>query len=273
MISAPLVRYVLTAAARDKLLLTLLVMIACGAAIAVFLGSATITEKESFAVVFGASGLRFLGVIGVVLFCSFYTRRAFETKEVEFLLSRPISRMTFLFSHALAFMVLATAVAAVIGGAVFLLGKPPIAGFILWNGSLAIEFCVMAVTALFFSMVVSSASGAALATLGFYVLARLVGMLLGIAHQAPENLVFAVLNNAMDVVSVLIPRLDLMAQSSWLVYGVEGGGGLGFLDNATPFASMLVTKLTLPGFMVVQGAFSILLMLFASAFDFLRREF
>lgn len=273
MISGPLVRFVLTAALRDKLMLTLVLMIVTGAAISVFLGGATITEKESFALVFGATGLRFLGVIGVVLFCCFYTRRSFETKEVEFLLSRPISRMTFLFSHAAAYIVLACAIAAAVSAAVFFLGKPNLGGFGLWSLSLGVEFSVMAIAALFFSMVVSSASGSALAAIGLYVLARLIGTLLGIAYQAPENMVFAALNNAMEIISILVPRLDLMGQTSWLVYGVEGAGGMGFTEEAGEYAHRLVSMLGLAGFIAAQGALSVLLFIFAAAYDFLRREF
>lgn len=273
MISGPLVKYVLTAAARDRLILTLLLMIATGAAVAVFLGSATITEKESFALVFGASGLRFLGVVGIVLFCCFYTRRSFETKEVEFLLSRPLSRMAFLLSHAAAFAILAIFVALAASAAVFFLGKPNLQGFGLWSLSIAIEFSVMAVAALFFAMVVSSASGSALATLGLYVLARLIGMLLGIAYQTPENIFFAALNNAMEIISILVPRLDLMGQTSWLVYGVEGSGGLGYTQDAGVYAHRLAATLGLHAFMVVQGVLSMALFLAASAYDFRRREF
>jgi ABC-type transport system involved in multi-copper enzyme maturation permease subunit len=273
MISRPLVKFVLTAAFRDRLLLTLLLMIATGAAIAVFLGAATITEKESFALVFGASGLRFLGVAGIVLFSCFYTRRCFETKEVEFLLSRPLSRMTFLISHATAFALLAVFIAVVVSLAVFFLGRPQMDGLALWMLSIAVEFGIMAAVALFFSMVLSSAAGSALATFGLYVLARLMGTLLGIAQKAPDNVYFAALNNAMEIISVLIPRLDLMGQTSWLVYGVGGSGGIGYVENAGHFAYRLVETLGLGGFMVTQGALSCLLLLSAAAFDFLRREF
>ena len=157
MISGPLVRYVLTAALRDKLILTMALLIALGAALAVFLGSSAITEKESFSTVFGASGLRFLGVFGIVLFVSFYMRRSFETKEVEFLLSRPLSRMTFLFSHAAAFMILSVTLAGVVTAAGFFLGKPNLPGLIMWGMSVAIETMIMSSVALFFSMVLSSA--------------------------------------------------------------------------------------------------------------------
>lgn len=273
MISRPLVKFVLTAALRDKLMITLLTMIACGGALAVFLGGASITEKESFALVFGSAGLRFLGVIGVVLFCCFYVRRSFETKEVEFLLSRPISRLTFLFSHAAAFMLLALLVTAVVVAVVFVLGKPDRGGLVAWGVSIGIENMIMAVSSLFFSMVLSSASGSALATLGLYVLSRLIGTLLGIAALPPQKTLYAILDNAMDVISILIPRLDMMGQTSWLVYGVEGSGGIGFLERAGVYAHTLMGHIGILGFMFTQGAFFVALLLAASAFDFLRRQF
>jgi len=273
MVSRPLIGFILTAALRDKLVMTLMLMIMLGAGVSVFLGSSGVTEQESFSVVFGAGGLRFLGVLGIVLFVSFYMRRAFDTKEVEFLLSRPISRMTFLFSHALAFTVIALAVAAAVSAAVFFLGRPNEAGMAVWALSLGVENVIMAVTALFFSMVLSSAAGAALAALGFYVLCRLIGMLIGIAAQPPENIALAVLNNLMDLVSVIVPRLDMMGQTSWLVYGVEGAGGVALGDKPSAYALALVEMLGVHGFILAQGAVFIALLLAAAAFDFVRREF
>lgn len=273
MVSRPLIGFILTAALRDKLVMTLMLMILLGAGVSVFLGASGMTEQESFSVVFGAGGLRFLGVLGIVLFVCFYMRRAFDTKEVEFLLSRPISRMAFLLSHALAFKIIALAVTAAVGIAVFFMGTPNVEGLIVWVLSLGIENIIMATAALFFSMVLSSASGAALATLGFYVLCRLIGMLLGIAAQPPDNIVFALLNNLMDLISVIVPRLDIMGQTSWLVYGVEGAGGVALGDKASAYAVALVDILGVSGFILAQGAVFIALLLSAAAFDFARREF
>lgn len=273
MVSGPLVRFILTAALRDRLMITLLVMIVLGASLATFLGGASVSEEASFALVFGAGGLRFLGVIGIVLFVSFYMRRSFETKEVEFLLSRPVSRMTFLFSHALAFMLLALAVALAVAAAVFFLGKPDPGGLAAWGGSIAIELSIMAVTSLFFSLVLSSAAGSALAALGVYVLSRMIGVLIGIAALPPGNVVFLVLNKIMDAVSVIVPRLDLMGQTSWLVYGVEGAGDVGLLLRAGDYARTLVSTLGITGFTLTQGVLFIGLLLAASAYDFSRRQF
>ncbi len=273
MISAPLVRFVLTAAFRDKLMMTLVLMIAMGAGVSVFLGGSGLTEQESFALVFGAGGLRFLSVIGLVLFCCFYMRRCFETKEVEFLLSRPISRMAFLFSHALAFIVLALVVAAAVSASVYFLGKPNLGGWVVWSFSIAVECILMAIVALFFSMVLSSAAGSALAALGFYVLCRLLGTLLGIAAQPAENMIINILNNLMDVIAIIIPRLDVMGQTSWLVYGVEGADSIALMNTATGYAADMLAVMGVQGFILVQGVVFTALLLAAAVFDFIRREF
>lgn len=273
MISIHLVKYILTAAARDKLMMTLALMILLGAAVAAFMGSASITEQGGFALVFGAGGLRFLGVAGIVLFCCFYIRRSFENKEVEFLLSRPVSRLSFLFSHAAAFALLAALVAAAVAAAVLMLGRPDLGGLLLWAVSLAVEFAIMAVAALFFSMVLSSAAGSALAALGFYTLARMVGVLLGITSEAPANWFFAIIGSAMKLISIAIPRLDMMGQTSWLVYGVEGAGGIKFLPEAGAYAILMMEHLGLTGFIAVQGVFFTGLLLAAAAYDFMRKQF
>jgi len=273
MISAPLVRFVLTAAFRDRLMMTLVLMIVMGAGVSVFLGGSGLTEQESFALVFGAGGLRFLGVIGLVLFCCFYMRRCFETKEVEFLLSRPISRMTFLFSHAFAFIVLALVVAAAVSASVYFLGRPNPGGWVVWSFSIAVECVLMTMVALFFSMVLSSAAGSALAALGFYVLCRLIGMLLGIAALPAETMALNMLNNLMDIIAIIIPRLDMMGQTSWLVYGVEGSDSIALMGTATAYAARMVEVLGVNGFILAQGIVFTALLLVAAAFDFIRREF
>ena len=273
MISKPLVKYVLTAALRDKLMVTLVLMILMWAAVAVFMGSASITEGESFALVMGAGGLRFMGVMGVVLFCCFYIRRSFESKEVEFLLSRPISRLSFLCSHALAFSILSFFIATVITAVTSILGRPDTTGLFVWGASLVVEFSMMAVAALFFSMVLSSAAGSALATLGLYALSRMVGTLLGILNHPPANLFFAIIGNVMKLISIATPRLDMMGQTTWLVYGVSSERNIKFLPQASEYAQWMTQHLGLTGFIGVQGIVFVGLLLAAAAHDFLRRQF
>ncbi|TVQ83119.1 MAG: hypothetical protein EA357_07185 [Micavibrio sp.] len=275
-LSLPLIRYILTAALRDKIVITLLLMIALGASTASFLGSASITEEKELTVVFGAGGLRFLGALGIILFCCFHIRRSFEHKEVEFLLSRPISRAGFLLSYAAAFAVIAAVIAAAIMLVVLLIGAPDFGGWMAWGGSLAVEYVIVATTALFFSMALPSAAGSAMACLGVYILARMVGMLLGITYVM-DNAFMVFLGYGMEFISIFIPRLDLMAQTSWLVYGVQGLDSIEYMgmagDRINPWADFVFSKIGLGGFVLLQGIFFTALLLCAAAIDLLKKRF
>jgi len=273
MLSRHLVKYILTAAVRDRLVMTLALMILVAAAVSVFMGSASVTEQDSFALVFGAGGLRFLGMTGLVLFCCFYIRRSFENKEVEFLLSRPISRLSFLFSHAAAFSILSFFIALAVALAVAAIARPDAAGLAVWGASLAVEFAMMSVAALFFSMVLSSAAGSALAVLGFYALARMMGTLLGIISLPPANWAFSILGSLMELISIFIPRLDMITQTTWLVYGVEGSGGIKFMRDGGDYSYRIMEHLGLTGFIGVQGVIFVALLLAAASYDFMRRQF
>lgn len=254
MISGPLIRYVLMAAVRDRLILSLLLVIVLGSCLSIFLGSAAVVESRQFALVYTAGGLRFTGIFGLVLFVVFHIRRSFENKDVEFLLSRPISRTSFILSHAAAFSILAVALSLAITFIVLVFSGGKIGvGHELWIFSLIMEYLIIVNSALFFSMVVPTASGSALAVLGLYVLAHLIGDLLGDARtfQTPASVI---LDPVMNVVSMVVPRLDLMAQTTWLVYP-DGGHNVGF------------------SFILAQGVFYCGLLICAALIDLRRRQF
>lgn len=254
MISTTLIRHVLLAALRDRVIGTLVLLIILGCSVSLFFGTAAVTEEQAFAVVLASGGLRFVGIVALTLFVSFHMRRAFDHKEVEFLLSRPISRSCFLLSHALAFVLLAIAAAVAVTAAVAVIGFPPFDGLLIWGGSIAIEYALMTVVALFFAMVLSSAAGSAMTALALYVLGRMMGPLLGIAQAPQEGIVFTLLSKIMEAVSIIIPRLDAMGQTTWLVYGAPDA-----LGDLCRFAA--------------QSAVLIGLFLSAAAFDLSRRQF
>ena len=251
--SMPLIKYVFMAALRDKLMLSLAVVLVVGASLAMFLGSAAIIEKSQFTVVFAGAGLRMVSVFGLVLFVVFFIRRAFDSKEIEYLLSRPVGRLSIIVSFALAFSALSVLMGFGVGLCIYAVA-PGLFGYghVLWVVSVMVEAVVMVNTALFFSMYISSASSAAMATLGVYVLGRLMGQLLGII-DSPMVDSYGVYAMAMQMVSVITPRLDLLGQSSWLIYGVKDGYSLVYA--------------------VCQGAFYSALVLSAASLDFVRREF
>jgi len=254
MISGPLIRYVLMAAVRDRLILSLLLVIVLGASLAVFLGSAAVVESKQFALVFAAGGLRFTGVVGLVLFVVFHIRRSFDNKDIEFLLSRPISRMSFILSHAAAFSILSLILSLAIALIVLLLSGGKIAsGHELWVFSLIMEYLIVVNAALFFAMVVPTASGGALAVFGLYILSHLIGDLLGDARTFQTS-ASVILGPVMNIISMVVPRLDLMAQTAWLVYP-DGVHNVGF------------------GFILAQGVFYCGLLICAALIDLRRRQF
>lgn len=254
MVSSTLIRHVLLAALRDKVITTLVLLIVLGSTVSLFFGAAAVTEEQTFTVVLAAGGLRFVGAIALTLFICFYVRRAFDHKEVEFMLSRPISRGCFLLSHAAAFIFLAVTVALAVSGAVAVIGFPPFEGLLAWGGSILVEYALVSIVALFFSMVLTSAASAAMAGLALYVLGRLIGTLLGIAQSPQDGFVFSIMAKVMELVSIIIPRLDAMGQTTWLVYGAPAD-----LTDLWKFAAQSV---------VLMGLF-----LSASAFDLSRRQF
>ena len=268
-----LIKYVLMAARRDKLMLTLLLMTFICVMSAMFMGNAAAVEQQQFATVFGSGALRFLGVMGVVLFTSFHMRRSFESKEVEFLLSRPISRISFVLSHALAFVILACIIAVCMTVAQSFLGDIDLMNLVSWGYSIALELSIIAVTALFFGMVLNSAAGAALASLGVYVLGRMTGTLLGIVNVPPEGLLDQILSYVMEILSIFLPRLDMMGQSGWLIYGLDADKVIHYTRDAEMYSHKMIDVLGVLGFVSLQSMLFIALILCATLHDFTKKQF
>lgn len=217
-----LVNYILTAAFRDRLFLGFLGILAVGTSLSLFFGSSVITETDQFSLAFAAGGLRLAGVLTLVLFIVFYMRRSFETRDVEYMLSRPISRLQFLVAHVLAFTMIATVMAGFITLTLFLMpSNMANNGIGLWGASILAEFIIMAIVSLFFALVLSSAVTASMMVISFYVLSRLMGSILGIIASDASGGAIVLMEKVMLVISVFIPRLDLIGQTSWLLYGVE----------------------------------------------------
>ena len=102
-----LIQYVLKAAIRDRMVVAMIAAMILGCSLSVFLGSSAVTEQDQFSLAFASAGLRFTGMIGIVLFIVFFIRRSIDSRDLEFLLSRPVGRIQFLLSYAAAFSLIA----------------------------------------------------------------------------------------------------------------------------------------------------------------------
>ena len=252
LISPVLLVSVTRAAIRDRIILAFFVFVGLAVSLAVFFGSAALIEKDQFALVFAAGILRSGGLFALLFFIVFYVRRSFDARDVEYYLTRPVFRSGFVLSHAVIFILLASVFVGVIAlSLLFLKGGRIDHGFLYWIASLHAEFVIMVCAVFFFSMVLSSATIAILVTCAFYFLSRTMGQILGIIDTGDAS-VF--LSGTMQLISMVMPRLDLMAQSSWLIYGEE---------IITPYWT----------FFLAQGTLYPALLIVASILDLKRRQF
>lgn len=256
--SWPLLHTVLLAAIRDRFILSVTILLFLSVSLSVFMGGSAVIEKADFSLVFAAGVLRILGVVGLVLFTTAFLRRAFETKTIEFMLCAPVSRIQFFTSYALGFSMLAVFMTVLQGICIFILNPALFGeGHVLWLFSIMIENIIMVNVALFFAMVLSSASVSIMVTFSFYVLGRMMGQILGIIDNDVENLsyqwLYDILEGVAQIISAIMPRLDLMGQTAWLLYGVGENVSYGFL--------------------IIQGLVFCAVVILASLIDLTRREF
>lgn len=229
MLSLPLWRYVLTAVARDRIVQLMVVFMALGTATSIFLGSAAVTEQQAFTAATLATTLRTLSVLGLVIFISFFVRRMFESREIDYLLATPLTRHRLLMSFAAAFISVAIVFSVIIAGIVLILSRKLTTGWMMWSASVVVELSITCMVALFFSIVLRSATVSALCSLGYYSLARMLGAMIGISQtkfDGGSQLVNSIVDYMIKGISAVTPRFDLLAQSAWLVYGKADGVAL-----------------------------------------------
>ena len=254
MISASLTKYVITAAFRDRLLVSMLVIFAIAISLSTFFGSAAINEKKEFTAVFAAGSIRMLNIFGLCLFVVFFIRRSFEAREIEYMLTRPIGRIKFLLSYAIGFSIIAVFFGLISGLCIYLLEpKSFSSGHIMWMFSICVENIIMVNAALFFAMILSSAATASFTVLGFYAVSRMMAELLGIIDASKQLTKSEGLEMIVQFVSFFMPRLDMMGQTSWLLYGPSDQISYGFL--------------------FLQGAIYSALLLCAAMIDLVLRKF
>ncbi len=255
-----LVQYVLLAAARDKLLWAMAVVIILGACLSTLSSSAAIIEQGQFVVTYMGGGLRIISLVGLTLFTVFFVRRLHDSRDIEFLLTRPVSRLSLVVSQSTAFSILAVLCGILLTAILALVtwNQGGDGDVWLWGLGISFEFVIVTNVAFFFAMVLTSPVTAGMATFGFYVLSRMMGQLIAITHIADGTdsigMMMKLFKVIIQIISVVTPRFDLMAQTSWLIYGAQ------------EYAQHMV-------FIILQAAVFLFLVLTATYIDLRRRQF
>lgn len=252
-----MIRYTLLTASRDLLFIGLAAVIFMAYGFSVFTGSTALVEQQQMSLAYFAGSSRIVLVTGLIVFVCFHVRRAFDNREIESILSKPISREKFVFSYWLGFVILASISTLPILLILTFLNNPDLLGLLYWWVSLILEVSIVIVFALVASLIMKSAVSSVMASFAFYLVSRLMGFFLA-AIDRPTSLMATgeygyILQWVMKAISTILPRLDMYAKSQWLIYGVEGQNDLWIFP--------------------VQSAVFIALMLSVAIFDFKRKQF
>jgi ABC-type transport system involved in multi-copper enzyme maturation permease subunit len=192
------------------------------AAISATLGSTAFLEENQMTVTYASGASRIILMIGLIVFTCFHIRNAFDTKEIDVILSRPISRSNLVIAYWLGFALVALILCIPIIAVISVIGVQNWEGFIGWSLSLLLEALLVVAIALFSAFALRSAVTSVIACMGFYVLSRMMAffVITSESYMLKEK-GFWILKDILQAISTIIPRLDLFAKSNWLNYGFD----------------------------------------------------
>jgi ABC-type transport system involved in multi-copper enzyme maturation permease subunit len=250
-----IIYYTILTALRDWLYLGIYLLVILAFGFSIFLGDTAVVEQSNMSIAFIGGATRMVVIIGLILFVCFHIRRSFDNKDIELMLTKPISRVEFIISYYISLAILAGTVIFPILMLIYLLvasgylwGNSSI-GIFYWGISLYFESLIVIGFAFFASLILSSAVSSTLVTFAFYFLTRILGFFLvsinNPASTLNSSLIGKYSQKGLELLSLLFPRLDMFAKSEWLVYGVsEYDQYLLFLSMSFIYIPLLVTMAT-----------------------------
>jgi hypothetical protein len=217
--AATLARFVLLEARRGGLPWLVAASVAVGLALAAFLSQVALTESLRLQTAIVAAVLRACAVFLIAAQVAASTRREIDDKALELLLALPLSRSTQYLGRLAGFAACAFAVALLFAAP--LLVWAPIGPVALWGLSLGLECTLVAAATLFFAMTLAQLVPAIAATAGLYLLGRTIAAIQAIAAGplTDPSIAHEAARWAVELVALLLPRLDAVTRTEWLLYG------------------------------------------------------
>src|SRR6266850_8545807 len=244
--AATLARFVLLEARRSGLPWLALACIVLGAGLAAFLSQVALTESRALQAAVVAAVLRACAVFLIAAHVASSTLREMNDKGLEILLSLPVPRPAQYLGRLAGFAALGVLLAAAFSAPLLLWAAPSTVA--MWGVSLAFECALVAAAALFFAMTLAQLVPAIAATAGLYLLARSMAAIQSIAGGplAEASLPHQVARWAVDAIALLLPRLEAVTRTGWLLYGPPDAGA---------YAAALTGLLLYTGLLIAAGLF------------------
>lgn len=248
------IRYVLLCALRDKLFVGLVLAILIATLLASLLGSTAFLEEREMTLAFAGASARLILAIGLIVFVCFHIRSGFESREIDVMLSRPISRPQLAIAYWLGFATVSSLLVLPVAAALLFIGPLSWSGLAHFIFSLLLETWFVVALALFAALTLKSAVASVMATLGLYVMSRMMAFFVMSADApAAGQGMITLAKYILKSISTMVPRLDFYAATEWLIYGI---------DTSADWQRY-----------VIQSAIFIPLLICACVLDFRRKQF
>ncbi len=246
--------HTILAAKRDMLFRGSIIAILIATGFGFFMGSNALAENTQMKIVYSAYLARAVVMLCIMIFICFHLKRLFENREIETMITKPISRVKIVIGFFIGFCLLLIPIILLIVVLLASFANPT--GLAIWCISFLFESIVVVSFTMFFALFIESPVFSLLLSMSVYVLGRIIGSFvfyISILHRAKEWFVFQSLTEVLiKIFSVFMPRLDFCAKTGWLI---------GEIDYHIFFLGL------------IQTSVYTLLLLAACAFDFNRRNF
>ena len=215
-------------------------------ALGAFLAQVSITEGRLLQAAVVAALLRLSAVFLIAAQVIASVRREIDDRRLERTLALPIPRSS-QYLGRLAGFALCGLVLACLFAAPLLLWASPATGA-AWAVSLAFELVLIAAAALFFAMSLASPVSALFAIAGLYLLGRAMTAMQAIAGGplVEDSLVQHLARYAIDGLALVLPALDRVTRTEWLLYG---------LPDLRSYAAALATLVLYAVLLAAAGVF------------------
>jgi len=251
---ASLARITVLEAVRNRLAWLAAIAIVMAFGLAQFLNQVAIAESREIQSAMLAALLRVAAVFIAAAFVVTSMVREWNDKATELLLSLPVPRSTYFFGKFAGYAALALILAPLMALPLVLVSRH--GGLVLWTLSLFCELLIVTAVSMFCVLSLTQVVPAFVAVAGFYMLSRsmaAIQIIAGAPLQEP-TLADRIGNTIVDLIAYVLPALDRMTQTSWLME--PGPVSLGAV-----------------GTVLVQTALYVVLICAASLFDLYRKNF
>lgn len=185
-------------------------------------GGLSVSETSESQIVYS---LGFSGVIliyGMIVFETFFVRSLFESKELELLCSAPIGRGSVVMSLFVNFALLCLAYALILFAAVAAVyyGKINCVGLIIFAIGILCKALIVSAFCIFVCININKIPFCIFMIVAFYLLTSSLGFCItAMQNQINLRSALSVCEKILRFISMMLPRIDLFANTSWALYG------------------------------------------------------